>query len=99
MSERRTTPRGVPREGDEVTASEVAAYAYCAKAWHLEYVLGYRPSGDALRHRAAGEEHHAAHGAALARRQPSHRRGPWLALVLFILAAVLLAMAFLAGGR
>ena len=33
-------------EGDDVTASEAAVYAFCAKAWHLEHVLLVSP--DAL---------------------------------------------------
>lgn len=88
-----TTPadRGSVRNDGDVTASEVAAYAYCAKAWHLERVLGASASSDAARRRAAGVDRHAAHGARVAR---ARRAGPALAWG----AAVLLALALLLAG-
>ena len=46
----------------DVTASEAASYAYCAKAWHLEYVLGKQVSRSASAGRDAGTEAHFLHG-------------------------------------
>src|SRR2546421_51248 len=42
-----------PDSHTDVTASEVASYAYCAKAWHLRYVLRREPSGQAVAHQQA----------------------------------------------
>ena len=92
-----TTPQGTPRPEEErdVTASEVGAYAYCAKAWHLERVLGQRASREAGRVRAAGAARHATHGArveVLGRLGPRVARWSW---ALLITALVLLAFAAL----
>lgn len=99
------TPQGTPQPAEEkdVTASEVASYAFCAKAWHLERVLGQRASREAGRVRAAGVVRHATHGA---RVELLGRLGPrvtrW-SRALLIGALVLLALAALAlllgGGR
>jgi hypothetical protein len=85
--------------GRDVTASEAAGYAYCAKAWHLQHVLGARPSAAVAARRVAGTERHREHGARvgeLARLAP--RLARWAAALL-ALALVLLALAALAGGR
>ena len=93
--------RGIPlarpvEEEDDVTASEAATYAFCAKAWHLERVRGVAPSRDSQERRAAGVTRHEAHGA---RVEEFRRIGPrlvrWTA-ALFVLAAVLLVLAVLA---
>ena len=85
-SDRRTA------DGD-VTASEVASFAYCAKAWHLERVVGALPSAAAARARDAGTTHHVRHGADV-------RLGTWLGrnsrrlvLGLLMLAVFLAALA------
>ena len=82
-------------EDEDVTASEVAAYAYCAKAWHLERVL-HRPVGaEAQRWRTEGVEHHVEHGARLNRLS---RFGRWsfrVSVALLLLALVLSATAVL----
>ncbi len=39
MSENQSLSALPPDPHADVTASEVASYAYCAKAWHLRYVL------------------------------------------------------------
>jgi hypothetical protein len=80
---------------DDVTASEVAAYAYCAKAWHLERVLGKPVDGSATSRRAAGVDRHLEHGARLARGARLGRRALPASVMLLILAAVLFAAAML----
>ena len=47
---------------EDVTASEVACYAYCAKAWHLEHVLQLSPPGEVTDRRELGVTDHEAHG-------------------------------------
>ena len=82
-------------EDDDVTASEVAAYAYCAKAWHLERVLNRSPGTDGERRRAEGVERHVEHGARL---NQLHRFGQWswrVSAALLLLGLVLLAAAVL----
>lgn len=77
--------------GDDVTASEIAAFVYCAKAWHLERVVGSLPSAAAERARAAGTTHHVRHGTSV-------RLGSWLGrharstVVALLLLALLLAV-------
>lgn len=75
---------------DDVTASEVAAYAYCAKAWHLERVLHRSADAEGQRRRSEGVERHVEHGAQLNRLQRSGRRSFWLSVALLVLAVVLL---------
>jgi hypothetical protein len=83
--------------GADVTASEIAAFVYCAKAWHLERVVGALPSGVAAHARAAGTTHHARHGTRV-------RLGSWLgrnsrsAVVALLLLAFLLAALSLVMG-
>lgn len=82
-------------EDDDVTASEVAAFAYCAKAWHLEHVLHRTAGVDGQRRRAEGVERHVEHGARLSRLS---RFGRWsfrVSVALLLLALVLLATALL----
>jgi hypothetical protein len=79
---------------DDVTASELAAFSYCAKAWHLERVAGLRPSARATRERDTGIVSHARHGAQV-------RAGGWLrrhssaAIAALLIVAVLLFLAAL----
>ncbi len=68
-----------------IRASEVGEYAYCARAWWLGRVLGYRPAN--LERMAAGEEAHLRHGQKVA---SYHRLQRW--------AYALLALALLAGA-
>lgn len=87
---------GVPERRtaeDDVTASELAAFSYCAKAWHLERVAGLRPSTVAIREREAGIVRHARHGGQV-------HAGSWLAQhssmaigALLVLAVLLFASA------
>jgi hypothetical protein len=81
---------------DDVTASEIAAFAYCAKAWHLERVVNALPSPAAARARAAGVTHHARHGADVRLGSWLGRRSRWtmagLLLFAFLLAVLSLLM-------
>ena len=98
-----TTPvdrRSTRTTDRDVTASEVAAYAYCAKAWHLERVLGATASSDANRRRAAGVGDHARHGARVATLRAAGRTLAFGAAALLALALLLLLAALtLALGR
>lgn len=78
---------------DDVTASELAAFKYCAKAWHLEHVSGVRPSATAALRRDSGTSDHHRHGAEV-------HAGSWLArhkwpaaVTLFLTALALLLAA------
>lgn len=51
--------------GTDVSASEVANFVFCAKAWHLEHVLGGVASPSGRDRRAMGVVAHAAHGASI----------------------------------
>lgn len=82
---------GMPRERtveDDVTASELAAFSYCAKAWHLERVVGVRPSTGASRQREAGIARHTRHGVQV-------QAGSWLARHSRVVIGVLLILAVL----
>lgn len=68
-----------------IRASELGQYAYCARAWWLGRVLGYRPTN--LERLAAGEAAHARHGQEVV---GYHRLRRW--------AYALLALAVLAGA-
>jgi hypothetical protein len=53
-------------DGDaDVTVSELAAFSYCAKAWHLERIAGIDPHLNATDRREMGTADHKAHGARL----------------------------------
>jgi CRISPR/Cas system-associated exonuclease Cas4 (RecB family) len=67
-----------------IRASELGQYAYCARAWWLGRVLGYRPTN--LERLAAGEAAHVRHGQQVV---GYHRLQRW--------AYALLALAVLAG--
>ena len=88
---------GIGRLADDVTASEIAAFVYCAKAWHLERVVGALPSAAADRARTAGTTHHVRHGARV-------RLGSWLGrnerraiAALLLLALILAALSLVIG--
>ncbi len=83
--------------GDDVTASEIAAFVYCAKAWHLERVVGALPSDAAARARAAGTTHHVRHGTAVHVGSWLGRNSRRVALALLLVAALLGALALAVG--
>jgi hypothetical protein len=82
-----------PMAGDDVTASEIAAFVYCAKAWHLERVVGALPSAAANRVRAAGTTHHLRHGTAVHVGSWLGRNSRRVVLGLLFLAVLLVALA------
>jgi len=71
------------REDPIIRASEVTQYAYCARAWWLARVKGYRSANVAALQR--GTERHHAHGRAVVK---VHRLR-WLAMALLGLAVAL----------
>jgi hypothetical protein len=75
---------------DDVTASEAATYAFCAKAWHLEHVLGKAPSLRAAARRARGVRQHEQHGARIGARTQRSTKRLAVVLVLLILATLVL---------
>jgi len=79
----------------DVTASEVASYAYCAKAWHLRYVLGREASRQAVARQEAGVVAHEIHGVRVGRLGWVERRAAILVTALLLFGAVLLALALL----
>ena len=81
--------------GDEIIrASEIAQYVYCARAWWLGRVLGYRSANHAAMR--AGSARHRAHGRAVQAYHVLQR----LAVALLVLAALLLlAWLYLGAGR
>lgn len=84
---------------NDVTASEAASYAYCAKAWHLEYVLGKQASRSASVDREAGTEAHLSHGRRLV---AFDRRVRWIlgaSLAALAVGILLLVAGFVAVGR
>jgi len=68
------------KTGTVIRASELGQYAYCARAWWLGRVLGYRSAN--LERMAAGEAAHVRHG----RKVVSSRRLQRWAYVLLVLA-------------
>jgi len=82
-------------EDDDVTASEVAAYAYCAKAWHLERVLHRSAGTEGQRLRTEGVERHVEHGSQLNRLHRFGRRSFRLSVALLLVAVVLLVVGLL----
>ena len=82
---------------DDVTASEAATYAFCAKAWHVEHVLGKAPSPGAAARRARGVHQHEEHGERIAARMRRSTKRLVVALVLLIL--MMLVLTVLLVGR
>lgn len=84
------------RDDDRVIrASEIGQYEYCARAWWLGQVLGYRSHN--LEEMAAGAEEHTSHG----RQVVSYHHWQRLAYLLLSLATVvglLLFWSLVRGG-
>jgi hypothetical protein len=95
----RIASRREAAEDDDVTASEVAAYAYCAKAWHLENVVKRPPDSDAGERREVGVAHHEAQGARVRRLQRVGRPLLLAALFLFAIGVALAITALVFGQR
>ena len=74
-----------------MSASEAANYAFCAKAWHLEHVLGGAVSTTAGERRAIGVAAHVAHGASIrAGSHPANTRLERAVVTVLLVALVLL---------
>lgn len=82
---------------DDVLASEAATYAFCAKAWHLEYVLGRLPAAEVVQRRSEGTKQHDEHGARVRGQQRTDPRLLIWSVALLILAGVLVILALLAS--
>jgi hypothetical protein len=95
MTEKRSQSALPPDSHTDVTASEVANYAYCAKAWHLRYVLRREPSGQASVHQQAGVVAHEIHGVRVKRLAWLERRALILVVGLCLLGAALVVLALL----
>lgn len=81
----------------DVTASETATYAFCAKAWHLERVLRQPVARQALHRRAIGTALHQEHGTDIKEAPRTVTRLLVWAMVLLGLAAVLVSLALFAN--
>lgn len=82
--------RPLPKSPDDlITASEVAAFAYCAEQWRLEHGLALPAGNDAARQ--AGKRHHGWKATA------ERRAGRWIAIAryLVIVAGLVLVLLFL----
>ena len=69
-----------------ISASEIAEFAYCAKAWHLKR-CGEEAQGE---HLAEGVAFHARHGAGVSQARSLHRLARLLILLALLLLVVLL---------
>ena len=67
-----------------IRASEISQYAFCARAWWLGRVRGYRSTNLAAMRR--GEARHRAHGRVV----EGYHRLRWLAVALLSLATILI---------
>lgn len=72
----------------DVTASEIACYAYCAKAWHLEHVQHVVVPDEASRRREQGVAAHDAHGASVRALGQVRSRTRVIVAVLLLVAAL-----------
>lgn len=77
-------------QDDDVTASEVAAYTYCAKAWHLESVLRTPVDSTTTSRRISGVDRHLVHGARVSRLSRFGRVAGWVSAGFLVVAALLL---------
>jgi len=73
---------------DWVSASEIGAYTYCARAYWLERVAAVSRSAHAESSLAAGRAHHIAHG----RRVRASRWMVWVAATLMLVGVVRVAV-------
>jgi hypothetical protein len=67
-----------------IAATELAEFAYCAKAWELKYVRGAEASAEAQQLQVEGNAWHAAQGRQLVRSD----RFRWAAFIALMLAAI-----------
>lgn len=82
------------KRDDIIRASEIGQYVYCARAWWLGRVLGFRSANVAAMRQ--GTTQHRAHGRAV----EGYHRLRWQAVALLVLAVMVLVAACLLGtGR
>lgn len=79
---------GEQPESTDVTASEIACYAYCAKAWHLEHVQHVVAPAETSRRREEGVAAHEAHGASVRTLGRERSRARIIVAVLLLIAAL-----------
>jgi hypothetical protein len=78
-----------------IRASELQAYAYCARSWWLQYVLGLEPED---RERLIdGSEQHRYDGEGVVRAGRFQQAGRWLLLIAALLVGLALLL-LLRGG-
>jgi len=82
-----------------VTASEAGTYAFCAKSWHLEYVLDASPSEAARQLRVGGTAAHEARGAQVQNSLLVTQLMTGVILVLFATSVVLFALSIALAVR
>jgi hypothetical protein len=70
-----------------ISATELAEFVYCAKAWELKYVRGVKPSSETRQLQVEGNAWHASQGRQLARAD-SFRWGAFVALALAVILFV-----------
>jgi|GEM_PF-5674354 len=70
-----------------ISATELAEFVYCAKAWELKYVQGVEPSTETQQLQDEGNAWHASQGRQLARGD-SFRWGAFVALALAVILFV-----------
>lgn len=75
-------------DATDVTASEIACYAYCAKAWHLEHVQHVVVPDETSRRREHGVAAHEAHGASVHALGQGRKWTRVIAAVLLLIAAL-----------
>jgi len=78
-----------------ISATELAEFVYCPKAWELKYVRGVQPSSEAQRLQLEGNAWHASQGRQLARGD-SFR---WAAYAALALAVILFLFVWLGWAR
>ena len=80
-------------DGDrDVTASEIASFAYCAKAWHLQYVMRVGSTDEVDERRVQGVSMHEQHGRLVRMQSRLGRRR-----VAFTAALLLIALLAIVG--
>jgi hypothetical protein len=77
-----------------ITASEIGAFVYCAKAWHLQR-CGDEAEGESLQEGAA---FHQKHGAGVSLAERLDRMGKLLALTALMLLLILIIFSYLLGS-
>jgi hypothetical protein len=78
--------------GNDVSASEAGEYVFCAKAWHLEHVVGSHPSNEAQELRRSGTVAHLAHAIGI---REAHRVAVLVSRVIVGLLAISLVLLML----